>query len=910
MTIMTFHSYAQRVNKVTADFNNSTLFDALTQIEQQTDVSFFFKKEWIDSSLVTLHFEEQELDYVLEKLLADQGFSYIQRDKEIILTKDITIIEEPNIARHLTKSSISPTPKGLIFTKDYQEASENRIQLIEVGKRNRSTSDTEATIAGFIKEVATGNPVVGALVYIREPLRSAATDDNGFYSIKLPKGKQTLTIQTMGMKTLNQPIVLFSDGKVDLTLENEVITLDEVTIKADRDANVKNVIMGVSKISVEESKNVPIVLGERDIMKIATTTAGIQTVGEGAAGFNVRGGKSDQNLIMLNNATIYNANHFFGFFSVFNSDAIEGMDIYKSSIPARYGGRLSGVFDIESTPGEKSEFSGVGGVSPITSRLTLKIPIIKDKAGLTIGGRTTYSNWLLKTVNNGSFSKNEVSFGDLILKYDHDLNEENKVSFSAYLSKDDFKLLSDSLFTFSDFGFQNTALSANWNRQFSDKFIGTMTTSYSSYEYLLTFNESIENAFKQNFRIEDFSISTDFSYYLSDNREWNFGAGAIRHNVNPGTRIPKGSESIVQEKKIESDQGLESFLYFSEDYDFNEKLSFSAGLRYSIFFSLGPGSVTKYNDESPKSSLSQIDSTFFDKGEIIKTYHGPELRLSGRYAFNDLTSIKISYNRNRQYLHNLTNSESLSPTDIWRLSDTHILPQIGDQFSLGLYRNVFDKQVEISIESYYKRLQNLVDIKVNSQFLLNNQIETAILQGPGKSYGVEVSVKKSTGKFNGWLNYTYARTFIKLDSELPEETINNGKYYPTTYDKPHTINLIANYKITRRLSLSYNFNYSTGRPVTLPVGVYDFNDTKVLHYSERNAFRIPDYIRMDLGINLEEGHLLKKLSHSYWSFSIYNLLGRDNPFSVFFNVDEEGVTGHKLVVFGNAIPTLSFNFRF
>ncbi|MEQ8239509.1 MAG: TonB-dependent receptor plug domain-containing protein, partial [Cyclobacteriaceae bacterium] len=665
----------------------------------------------------------------------------------------------------------------------------------------------------------------------------------------------------------------------------------------------------VNKIKIEEIKTVPIVLGESDILKIATTKAGVQTVGEGAAGFNVRGGKADQNLVLFNDAPVYNPSHFFGFFSVFNADAVSSMDLYKSGIPAKYGGRLSSIFSINSKEANKKEFHGQGGISPITSRLTLEIPLIEDKTSLLIGGRTTYSNWVLSRAKSASFRENKVSFFDVITRVDHEINDNNSLTFSSYISNDKFRLNSDTLFSFSDFGFHNINGAMAWNHRFGNNMDGKFSATYARYGYELTYDESLPNAFTQDFDTNETSIKGDLEYYIGETHKFSFGASMKHYQINPGSKKPLGGESIILPEIVPEDQGLESAIYFSDKYEYNEQLSLYGGIRYVMFNALGPATVYNYEPVLPKNGDTRTDSSTYSAGNIIKTYHGPEWRFSARYALDNASSLKLGLSRTRQYIHTLSNSASLSPTDTWRLSGPNLKPQVADQVSLGYYRNFSRGTIEVSVEGYYKKLQNLVDFKTGSTFLLNQNVEQVILQGPGKSYGLEFSVNKS-GRLNGWINYAYARTYIKLDGDFAEERVNEGQFFPTAYDKPHTVNLVANYKLTRRLSFSVNATYSTGRPVTVPVAAFNFKGAQNIHFSDRNAFRIPDYFRVDLGINLEGNHKIQKLAHSFWSLSIYNLTGRDNPFSVFFDVKNGEVVGSQLIVFGNPIPTLSYNFKF
>ncbi|MEO0404625.1 MAG: TonB-dependent receptor, partial [Bacteroidota bacterium] len=451
----------------------------------------------------------------------------------------------------------------------------------EIGSRDRFSKGEKSTVVGYVREATSGEPIGGVVVYSKSPSVNVATDDQGFFAISLPNGRRTVHFQHMGMKATKRELALFSDGKLNVQLEEDITTLSGLTITANKDANVKDVRMGLSTISAKDTKNVPIVFGEKDIMKIATTMPGVQTGGEGASGFHVRGGRSDQNLMLLNGATIYNANHFFGFFSVFNSDAIKGMELYKSSIPAQFGGRLSAVFDIESKAPNKEKFVGHAGVSPITSKLILEVPIVKEKAALLLGGRTTYSNWILSRLKNANFSENRASFSDLILRYDHEINANNELVLSGYLSRDKFKLTSDSLFSFSNFSYANANAGVQWKKKFNTNFEGNLNTYVSSYGYELMFDESPANAFTQDFGIVEKATKLDLNYYLDDFHEMSFGLAAHHFNVNPGSKLPSGEESLVTPLEIQETNGLESAVYVADLFQPNEDWSISLGLRYS-----------------------------------------------------------------------------------------------------------------------------------------------------------------------------------------------------------------------------------------------------------------------------------------------------------------------------------------
>lgn len=917
--------YAQQTDSTfTGSYQDIALEEVIEDIESRSGYTFYYKKEWVDSLRFTGTFSAAPISSVLESLVENTSLRFYLEGRKVYLTNGITIISTPEIVSDLmaqrnqasqvtTEEEKPEEAKEILFTKEYKGEVQNTNNLetfvFEIGSRAQFNAGGSSNLVGYIKDGSTGEPIEGAVVYTPNGSRSTVSGRDGFYSLNLTNGRHIIQVQFTGMKRAKRNLILFSNGQLNIDMEVDVIALNEVVVEANRGANVEQLTTGVERLNVEESRTVPVVLGEKDILKVATTFAGVQTVGEGSAGFNVRGGKSDQNLFLFEGATVYNAAHFLGFFSVFNSDALEGLEVMKSGIPASLGGRLSSVFDITAKTANKEEVVVEGGISPITSRLTAEIPVIKEKASLLASGRITYSDWILQSINHSDFKDNRVSFSDFIVKYDHQVDQDNRLTLSGYYSKDDFRLNSDTLFSFSDFSYVNKMGTAKWSRRFDGTFDASLTASYSDYGYEFESTQLATNAFSQGYDIREIGAKLDFNKDFSAFHLFNFGLEAKRYDINPGDKSPIGPESIAADIQLNHEQGLEGALYFSDKHEVSDKLSFNYGLRYSFFTYLGPGVTNLYLDNAPKNPDTKTGELAHDKGEFIKTYHGPEFRIAARYLLDETSSIKLSYDRSRQYLHALSNSASLSPTDLWRLSNSYIKPQIGDQLSVGYYRDFMDGELETSLEVYGKKLQNLLDFKTGADFLLNDRIESIALQGPGKSYGFELSLKK-TGRLSGWFNYTYARTFIKLDGDFEEEVVNSGAYFPTNYDKPHTINLVSNYEVTRRFSLSYNLVYSTGRPITFPTGLYRLNGIEILNYSDRNEYRIPDYLRMDIGLTLKWGHRLTKGTHSFWSVSVYNVLGRKNPFSLYFDLDEGEVKGYKLSVFGSAIPTISYNFKF
>lgn len=487
----------------------------------------------------------------------------------------------------------------------------------------------------------------------------------------------------------------------------------------------------------------------------------------------------------------------------------------------------------------------------------------------------------------------------------YEIDSKNSLAITAYTSHDEFKLQSDTVYSY-----QNHVLGLKWKHIFSNRLFGTVTTNYSGYEYTIRSNANPINAFNLDYSIQQLQAKADFNYFINSKYSLSFGAGSLRYDLKPGNYQPVGDESIVTPDQLQSEQALESFAYVGSQFEVNPKLLLYGGIRYSLFTNLGPHDVYLYPQGAIKDVSSITDTTSFAKGKKVVSYGGPEYRISARYNYTRNASLKLSYNRHRQYLQMLSNTTAIAPTDVWKLSDPYIKPLIGDQISLGYYVNYGKRSIEISVETYYKWMQNFLDYKGGAELIQNHHIETDVLNAKGKAYGIELMIKRTAGKLNGWLSYTYSRSLLQTKGATSAETINRGTVYPSNFDKPHAVNLISNYKFNRRFSTSVNLIYSTGRPITLPIGKYNVDGVDRLIYSDRNQYRIPDYFRTDISINMEGNHKIKKMAHSYWSLSVYNLTSRRNAYSVFFTSENGEIKGYKLSIFGTAIPTLSYNFKF
>ena len=896
----------QKEVSFTENFEGIRWEDFVKKIESSSGFTFFYDARQLDSVTINVRAKNLSIEQLLDTALSGTGvFFSIDKDNRVFITRRFKV--QTRLPEGYTGIAKSPQVPDSILIPVVQKkqittaAVPNKVY--EVGSRTPSMQGN-ATITGVVRNAKTGEPVVNISIIVDRPRQNVVTDQYGYYSLTIPTGSRKLFVQGLGMKDSEVQLILNSNGKLDIEMTEKVISLKEVIVSAVKLGNISRVNMGVERIDIKTIKQIPALFGEADVLKAVLTTPGVKTVGEASAGFNVRGGSTDQNLILFNEATVYNPSHFFGMFSAFNPDVVKTLELYKSGIPAKYGGRLSSVLDITGKEGNKKEFHGIAGVGILTSRLNLDGPLIKDKTSFVIGGRTTYSNWLLGLLPK-EYRDSKASFYDVNVLLSHKMNDRNDFYLTTYLSNDKFNLNNDTTYKYS-----NKNVSLKWKKVFNSKWTGTLVAGYDRYEYSITSDRIAKNAYKLQFDINQKNLKLGFNHYLNSKHTIEFGASAISYQLNPGSYTPLGNESLVVKDIVSTEQAFETAGYISERFNISDDLSVQAGIRYSMYYFLGPGNMNVYKDGEPKTENSKLETKAFGKGDIIRKYHGPEYRISARYAFSNSFSIKAGYNSLRQFIHMLSNTTSIAPTDIWKLSDGNIKPQYGDQYSIGAYKNFKSNTIETYVEIYYKRIENYLDYKPGAKLILNHTIETDVIGTKGKAYGVEVMAKKQTGKLNGWISYTYSRILLKADDLSQGTLINQGKEYPANYDKPHDVTCIANYRVNHRFSISTNLTYSTGRPITLPVGRYYYSGGQRVLYSDRNTHRVPDYFRCDLSMNIEGNHKVKQKTHNSWSIGVYNLTGRRNAFSVFFVTENGDINSYKLSIFGSVIPFVNYNIRF
>ena len=880
-----------------------SLFRLMELVEQQTgcriytDITVPFTVKYRDDGKAGIEQLQQALEGTRYRLTRFDNQIFVLEAKEL----------STGLPESWTEAERREKVSEAYYAQLPAEKATSENKVYEIGNRNRPTASQRITLSGTVKDFKSDKPLEGINIILRDPWTAAVTDREGNFSISLPQGLCVLELKGMNIKETRRQYMLYSDGNTQIEIEEEAHMLDEVLITSGRVENVKGTQLGVEKLQPAKLKNIPTALGEVDVLKMVQSLPGVKTVGEASSGFNVRGGATDQNLLLLNGGTIYNPNHLFGFFTAFNSDMVKDVELYKSSIPSRYGGRISSVLNISGKEASKEKFSGTAGIGLVTSKLNLEIPLIKERTSLLLSGRTTYSDWILKKLPEKSgYNDGTAGFYDIGGTLSHTLNKRNRINVYGYHSHDRFAFNENEKYTYN-----NLNASLHWRTIFSEKLTGNFSAGYDHYDYRNDESVDETSAARLSFNIDQVFAKLDFNL-KTEHHAWNFGASTLLYRIDPGKYEPLGSASQIKVDELQQDKALESALYIGDDWEITPKLSINAGVRYSMFNVLGPRTYYLYEaGELPSESTLQEQRTA-DDGEVVKTYHGPEFRLSTRYAFTDDLSLKAGFNSMRQYIHKVSNTTIMSPTDTWKLSDVNIKPQQGWQVAVGLYYNTPDRMYEFSVEGYYKKMKDYLDYRNGAQLLMNHTLERDVVNTEGYAYGVELQAKKLEGKLNGWVSYTYSRTFLRQNDPRILRPVNNGDWYPTEYDKPHDFKFVGNYKFTQRYSMSLNVDYSTGRPTSIPAGQYYDKQLNAmqLYFTDRNGFRIPDYFRMDLSFNVEPSHHLTLLTHSSISFGVYNLTGRKNVYSIYYVSEGTRLQGYRMSIFGAPIPFVTYNIKF
>lgn len=758
------------------------------------------------------------------------------------------------------------------------------------------SAQSKFTLNGALRDQSSGEFLIGAVIKLKElPGIGVTSNAYGFYSITVKPGTYTVIVSYAGYETITETIAFTANREKNFNLVPIANNLQEVVVSAKKkNENVAKPLMGVDKLNMREVNELPVLLGEKDILKSIQLLPGIKSAGDGNSGFFVRGGGADQNLILLDEAPVYNASHLLGFFSTFNSDAIKDVTVYKGGMPAQYGGRLSSVVDIKMKDGNDKAYHVDGGVGLISSRLTVEGPIVKNKGSFIISGRRTYADLFLKLSPDSAIYSNTLYFYDLNLKANYTLNKKNHLYLSGYFGRD---ILGFGETFGSDWG--NTTGTLRWNHIVSNKLFANTSLIFSNYNYVIRIKSGTDQ-FKITSKIQDLNLKQDFDYFINNNNKIKFGGNIIHHTVSPGA-ITASATSNLKSATIQNRYSYESALYVSHELSFADKLNIVYGLRLSNLSAVGPGNYYQYD-----SNGNTIDTIHVPKGKSVASYWNLEPRFSASYLLNTYASLKFSYNRNVQNLHLLSNSTVGAPTDLWLPGTNHVKPEIADQVALGYYKNSKNQVYEFSVETYYKWLQNQIDYKNGADLQANDNVENELVYGVGRAYGIEFFARKKMGKLTGWIGYTLSRTERKFAS------INNGNYFPARQDQTHAITIAGIYQLNQRWTLSANWVYNTGNAVTFPSGKYRINNQTTFLYTERNGYRMPAYHRLDITATVQNKKNPYRKYQSSFTFGVYNVYGRENPYFITFIDDPNNpnkTIAQQTSLF-RFIPGITWNFKF
>lgn len=883
------HAQPIQEKLVSGKFQKTSLQDFFNTLEKDYQIRFYYEPEWIKTFVVNQEFKDKPLIQVLNMLFERQPLTY----------------------RFFQDNSVVVFPRG---ADGREKPGTNEMQVLVIGDPLNEGRYASAKITGKVVDGKNMDPLTGAVVFNPQTGIGTTTNASGNYAIDLPTGNSELQITFMGYESQKQKINLIENGKANFELFEESHNLEEVTVTGD-ESKASKAQMSMIRVNSRVIKELPVLMGEADVIKSVVLMPGVQSVGEMSSGFNVRGGNTDQNLILLDNAPVFNTSHLFGFFSMINPDAVKDVTLFKGGIPASYGERISSVMDVQMKEGNTENLKLYGGVGLINSRLTLEGPFIKKKkSSFLIGGRSTYSDWILRKSKNADFINSVAHFYDINATVNLVLAENNSIKLMGYASNDVFNLNTNSLYTYG-----NLLGSLDWKANISKSLISDLILSYSKYDFKLDqTDESVaEDSYRLTTGLEYGSMKYILSWLPNEKHRVNAGFQVIGNRIFPGEITPATNPSNVNPEKVANEQSIESGLFIDDDIDLSPKTALSVGLRFARFMNMGPSTVLKYDPTQPLSAGSVIDSTVYKDWQVAKVYQGLEPRLALKFNLKEGGSFRVSYQRIHQYMNQISNTSVMSPADFWKLSDANIKPLISDQIAVGLFSTPKKGSFETSVEVYYKNLQNLLEYKNGAVLVMNHHIETDAINANGYAYGLELYAKKNIGRLNGWLSYTYSRTMRKADGQFADEIINGGKYYPSVYDKPHDLAAVMNYKISRRWRFSSNFVLSSGRPITLPEQKFLYDGRQVVYFSDRNKYRMPPYHRLDVSITLDENLRKKRMWKGSWTLSVYNVYGRKNPYSVFYRMDpsiqsnsKRPYSIYKLSVIGVPVPSITYNFKF
>ena len=878
--------------------NQLSLPACFSLLQDKFEVDIFYQEDEIPAKMVDVHFQGKSLTTILDEILANTSLSYLNyRDYAWIIAPRNKLQRSYDLQYFEEKAHQQPLPSF----------KEEKVELFLVGNQDQLVQGQMATIRGFVSDDATEEPLTGATLMVQNSEIGVITNEIGQYELSLPVGTYIINMQSTGYLEKQIRLEIISSGELDLNMSKEALNLDEIVISAETEnANVSDNDIGLESLSVTEIKRLPSFLGEADVIKSLMLLPGVSSVGEGSGGINVRGGTVDQNLIMQDGLYIFNSSHVLGLFSLFNPDIVSKVNLYKGNMPARFGGRLSSVLDVELKEGNYQKFSGKGGLGLVSSRLTLESPIKKGSSSVIAGGRISLSDYLFDVVNIAEINESAAFFTDANIKFTQRINNKGKFILGGYHSQDRFKFTDQFDFRWRSRGV-NSRFTYLISNRFSVNFEGVIS------QYTSQWDEPQSNrAFHLENGISYFKGRAELNFQPNDIHTLNIGSEGNHYIVHPGSIQPITTTSVTQALEVPVEQGREIALYLQDDIKLGARLALALGVRYAIYHNVGPGEVSIYTVDLPRRVRTIEGTESYQKGEIIDASGGLEPRASLRFSLDESASIKMSYSRSQQFLNQLSNTTAVSPVDVWQLSNRYIKPLRAHNYAMGYFKNFSGNIWESSFELFYRDIDHLIEYKDLADLLVNPHLETEILSAIGRSYGLELSLNKKKGRLTGWLGYTLSRTERKTNSDFLEESINNNDWFLSNFDRPHDLSMVITLQANQRSHLAVNFVYSSGRPVTAPSGSFSIeNLLNIPVYSDRNQFRIPAYHRLDISYTVGRSHKKRQAWGSSWTYSIYNVYARRNPYSVFFTQNAfQNPRANRLSVLGTIIPSITYNFSF
>jgi len=888
-------------------FRNISFAEFCDTVFHQTNVNIYYRGVWVNNLNVTLDSDSITVLSAVRQVIAGSDLEVSVWHNNLVILPRIKLLTELPAYEQFIKTDNTIGQKELAITETEERYITGRkpgvIQIITIGRTGVNTGDSKAKVLGRVLDEETGEPMNFVTIYISETKTGTVTDVNGFFNIALTPGKYNVLIEYLGYEKGKYLLEILSDGNFAVKMKKAAIELKEVVVSGERQADIRTTDPGLDRMLMKSVRGLPMMMGERDILKVSVTLPGIVSAGEGSAGLNVRGSGSDQNAFYINRIPIYNTSHLFGFFPAFNSDIIKDLSIYKGHIPAQYGGRLASVFNITTRQGNRKRFTAHGGISPITGNIVLEGPLKKDISSFLFSARSSYSDWILSSIKDPVISASKANFNDFSGGVNWDI-QKTQVSLFLYRSYDHFRLADINSYSYS-----NSGASLILGHNFTNSLRGEVAFISSKYAFSTIDKQEISSAYEHGYKMDHYETRINFKQLLSQKNSLEYGADFILYKLDRGEVLPYGEKSLRSKVALGTDKGIESSLFISDSYDVTTRMNLILGIRYTLFTPVGPVTTYKYTLGAPRDLRYIEDTLTFGKNKAVRWYHEPDIRAALNIETDKEGSIKLSFNQMHQNLFMLNTTTTMAPDAQWKLADYHLLPSKSNQISLGVFRTLPKNGLETSVEVYYKRTYNYSEFKDGADFLKNPLVETSVLQGDHKAYGIEFYIKRSRRKLEGWLSYTWSRSLIQVNGDHSWSRINNGEAYPANFDIPHSLNVVLNYYFTRRIFFSSIFTYQTGKPITYPESVYYINGAPYLDYSKRNAYHIPDYLRADFSLTLEGDLRKNKFLHNSFILNLYNAAGRKNPYSVYFKTENGRISSYQYSVIGVPILTATWIFK-